>query len=80
MTIPTETLQENPKQHFSQLGVTQEEVSGERMRVRLIEAVKDRTVPKVPHSPQTRVAFGRLTKEVVEKVPGVEVAQHGCRT
>lgn len=31
------------------------------------------------HSPQTRVAFGRLAKEVVEQVPGVEVAQHGCR-
>lgn len=30
-------------------------------------------------SPQVRVAFGCLTEEMVEKVSGVEVAQHDCR-
>lgn len=35
--------------------------------------------PDAVDSPQARVALGRLAEEVVEKVSGVEVAQHDCR-
>lgn len=35
--------------------------------------------PDTADSPQARVALGRLAEEVVEKVSGVEVAQHDCR-
>lgn len=35
--------------------------------------------PAVFDSPQARVALGCLAEEMVEKVSGVEVAQHDCR-
>lgn len=35
--------------------------------------------PTAFDSPQAGVALGCLTEEVVEKISGVEVAQHGCR-
>lgn len=35
--------------------------------------------PTIFDSPQTRVALGCLTEEMVEKISGVEVAQHDCR-
>lgn len=37
------------------------------------------THPDAFDSPQARVALGCFAEEVVEKVSGVEVAQHDCR-